>query len=599
MLDPRIYRTGFIAVALAVIVFAFSLQNEQGAVPASLAPSQFSGGAAQTQMLTLAGRYPSRAPGSAADSAVAQNVETALDHAGPKHPFTVSTQFFSAETSAGTRTLETVTGLLPGLSSGTIAIVAPRDGSGTASLSGTAVLEQLAPVLGAQSLKHSVLLASTSGMAGGAGTAELAGQLARDDVDAVIVLGDMAGENTSEPLIVPWSNGRLVAPSALRATLAAAVRTQATLKTGDPGVPAQLARLAFPLTLSPQGPFAAAGIPAVMLSVSGERGPTAGEKLFPGSARIAGMGKAVVATIDALDAGSAVPAPSTYISFSGKTVPFWAVRMLVLALLLPVLLVMVDGIARARRRGHTIFGSCAWVLAGAVPFVLGAVVIRLAKLISAIAVAPPGPVGAGVVPVGAGGVAILVLVALVVVAALLVLRPLCIAAAASLLGESFERGPDDPPVAEGVGPALLLVACVVTLVLWLQDPFAALLVVPALHLWVWVVDSDLQLPRPVAAAMLVVGLVPPALVVGYYVHAFGLSLIDAIWNGVLLIAGGQIDPLAALEWSIVLGCLVSAVVIALSARRHQREEPEAITVRGPISYAGPGSLGGTESAIRR
>jgi hypothetical protein len=28
-------------------------------------------------------------------------------------------------------------------------------------------------------------------------------------------------------------------------------------------------------------------------------------------------------------------------------------------------------------------------------------------------------------------------------------------------------------------------------------------------------------------------------------------------------------------------------------------KPPEITIRGPLSYAGPGSLGGTESALRR
>ena len=30
-----------------------------------------------------------------------------------------------------------------------------------------------------------------------------------------------------------------------------------------------------------------------------------------------------------------------------------------------------------------------------------------------------------------------------------------------------------------------------------------------------------------------------------------------------------------------------------------RTDTTQITVRGPVSYAGPGSLGGTESALRR
>jgi hypothetical protein len=41
------------------------------------------------------------------------------------------------------------------------------------------------------------------------------------------------------------------------------------------------------------------------------------------------------------------------------------------------------------------------------------------------------------------------------------------------------------------------------------------------------------------------------------------------------------------------------ISIALSALREPRAEPVPVTVRGPITYAGPGSLGGTKSALRR
>jgi hypothetical protein len=39
--------------------------------------------------------------------------------------------------------------------------------------------------------------------------------------------------------------------------------------------------------------------------------------------------------------------------------------------------------------------------------------------------------------------------------------------------------------------------------------------------------------------------------------------------------------------------------VLLRKRRPEDEGPQDVTVRGPVSYAGPGSLGGTESALRR
>ena len=65
-----------------------------------------------------------------------------------------------------------------------------------------------------------------------------------------------------------------------------------------------------------------------------------------------------------------------------------------------------------------------------------------------------------------------------------------------------------------------------------------------------------------ALALLLAGIAPPALVIAYYALVLGLGPVGLAWNGVLLIAGGHIGALAAVEWSIVLGCAVSLVLIA-------------------------------------
>ena len=48
---------------------------------------------------------------------------------------------------------------------------------------------------------------------------------------------------------------------------------------------------------------------------------------------------------------------------------------------------------------------------------------------------------------------------------------------------------------------------------------------------------------------------------------------------------------------------VAAVRVALSSDRPSQEREQGgetvVTIRGPLTYAGPGSLGGTESALRR
>src|SRR5215475_165504 len=82
MLDPRIYRTGLVAVALAVIVLAFSLGDQQGPLTTTLAPEAFNGGHAYAAMNRIAKQFPSRRPGSAADASIATQVGTVLGSNG-------------------------------------------------------------------------------------------------------------------------------------------------------------------------------------------------------------------------------------------------------------------------------------------------------------------------------------------------------------------------------------------------------------------------------------------------------------------------------------------------------------------------------------
>ena len=113
------------------------------------------------------------------------------------------------------------------------------------------------------------------------------------------------------------------------------------------------------------------------------------------------------------------------------------------------------------------------------------------------------------------------------------------------------------------------------------------------------VVPDVRVPVPAAILLLVVGLAAPVLVALYYALTLGLGPIQLAWSWVLLLAGGGVGLLCALEWGIVAGCALSVVAIAVRAARQPRAAETPVTIRGPISYAGPGSLGGTESALRR
>jgi hypothetical protein len=466
---------------------------------------------------------------------------------------------------------------------------------------------ELARVLAGQTLNRTLVLVSTTGSDGAAGTQRLASQLL-GPIDAVLVLGDLAGAGTRQPLVVPWSDGQSVAPTALRDTVSSALSSQTGLVSEGSGLLGQVAHLAFPMSPSTQAPLVARGFPAVELSLSGGREPSAGETTS--SRRIAGTGRAALEAVSALQAGSAVGTPSTYMLWNGKVIPAWAVRLLVLVLIIPVLAVTVDGMARARRRGHSISRWMIWVGAGALPFVLAVILVVIARATGWIGPASAVPVGSGSWPLRGGGIALLVLMGLLIVAGLVWLRPLVIGLAGlrgRLAGPTAPangrpapagRRGRDAGAGDGAGAAagLLVVMCVVSLAIWVANPFAALLVVPALHLWLWVVTPDVRLPVPVRILLLVLGVTPVALLAAYLAITLGLGPLGLAWGGVLLLAGGGVSVLSAIEWSLLAGCAISAVAIA--ARRTSPAEM-SVTVRGPVSYAGPGSLGGTESALRR
>src|SRR5579871_1909557 len=237
MLDPRIYRTGLVAVAVAVILFAFSLGDQAGGLSTSLAPESFNGQNAYTTMRWLAQQYPHRSPGSISDAAPSGSVARYVADTLGAERYSVSTHTFTARTARGTQTLENVTGVLAGQSQGSIVIVAPRDAldsPGVTELSGTGVLLELARVLAGETLTHTVVIASISGSFGGAGSAELARTLP-GPVDAVIVLGDLTPGHLHQPFVIPWSHGLTLAPPVLRNTLAGALAGQAPLKTASSG----------------------------------------------------------------------------------------------------------------------------------------------------------------------------------------------------------------------------------------------------------------------------------------------------------------------------------------------------------------------------
>jgi hypothetical protein len=584
VLDPRIYRAGFLPILFALVLVGFSLREPPRPLTASLAPDAFDGAAAFRQLDQLASEAPLRRPGSSGDGLVAQRVEQTLRANG----FRVGMRRFSAQTVDGERELQTVVGERAGFSNRRILVVAHRDALGhgaRAELSGTAALLELARVLGGRTLDRTLVLASTSGGTAGAAAAERLAQESGGPVDAVLVLGDLAGTHTSRPLVVPWSQSTALAPLELRRTVETALMTEAQLRADSPRPGVQLARLAVPLALGEQAPFNAHGVGAVLLSVDGERAPAADAPVS--AAQLTAFGRAALRSLGALDGGGDLPGSAAYLTLERKVLPAWPVRLLAIALLLPVLLAAVDAFARVRRRRERVGMWMRWVLVSALPFLLAVLTSIGLFHLSLIDAAPGAPVaGAANVPNAAAlaGIVVLGLFAWVVLRRWL-LRP---------LGVSGEPGNG------GAATAIVLILCAAALIVWIANPYTCLLLVPALHLWLLAMAPQTHLRRPVALALWALGLLPALLVAYAYARQFGLDPLELMWMFVLLGAGGGWSLLSMLVWSVVLGCTACALIVVLRATGAGHPDAAGpITVRGPTTYAGPGSRGGTESALRR
>jgi hypothetical protein len=615
MVDPRIYRAAWVIVFVALVVFGFSLRDGPSGASTDLSPGGASFHTAFLSAEALAEQFGVVSPGSAADDQEAGLVAASLRKVSG---FTVTTRNVPTRTVDGEQAIETVEAERPGLGSGTVVVIANRDGAApvTAGVHGTftttpgsaervtatsstiaanastAVLEDLAVGLSGSALNRSVMFISTSGSVGAAGATQVARQLAGTNVDAVIVLGDLAAETGRRPVVVPWSSTSALASPTLVATLDRALSSQAQIKSGYPSFSSELAQLAFPFATGSEAPFAGAGIPAAGLSLSGDRVVGGSEPV--GSQRLAKMGMAVEEAVDALDSGAAVPASGAYLTVSSQVLPLWAFRLLVLGFIAPIAIGLVDALARARRRGHSVLSWIVWVFSGIAPFVVGLIVIRAAGLGHVIS-APAGAVAHGDAPT-VGAVAAVVLAVLAIGVSFRLLRPLGVQIATSI---GWRRTPTSP-VIEGATVALSIVLCALTLVVWVFNPFAAALLVPALHVWLWIGSPGVVRSRVRVSVLLLGGLILPALVAVYYMVALGLSPWAFAWSVTLAVAGGTVSIATALSWCVSLGVLAGSLVLVLRASRAVQAEVDApVTVRGPVGYAGPGSLGGTSSALRR
>ena len=553
MIEPRIYRAAFVPALLAVVLTMFSFESRPRGLPQGLAADVLFDGNQAAQLATrIAAEQPDRRAGSPGDRATAQLVAGTFatrGFAGGRGSGPVVQRF----TEDG-RSLVNVVGRRAGSSRRQIVIIAARDGGAVpdapGSASDTAALMQLARVYQGRPSKKTLVLASIDGSSlGQAGARMLVDVLpAPELVDAVLVVSDL-GSRTGGPILQAWSNDSTRAGIGLQRTVADSIRQEIGGAPGGSGVFGQLARLSFPIGIGPQGVLLDSGYDAVRISGSGELPPEGNgppEAIDPD--RLGGLGRATLRTLTALDEGPRPQhGPKGYIQAVSQVLPGWVLSLLAGSLLLPVLVASVDAFARARRRHVDVLRWLRWLGAWVAPFLAALAVAQLLALFDATPSPPAAPVPPDELPLDGPALGVLAGVLVAMVLAFLLARWL-----AARPDPELEQTPD-----LGAGVALGLAIAAGSILLWLVNPYAGLLAVPAAHLWMLLALTRPLPGRRVRLALIALGLAPAVLVAVYYMFALNLDPLSGLWYVLMLVTGQSVSLVTSL-----IGCLMLAAACA-------------------------------------
>ena len=593
-LNWRIYRLCLAPVVAAVLIASFSLGSAAPPLSSNAVAEAFEGARAYSELSHMAQIAPNRRPGSAGDARLLAYLRSQLASLGSSASggYAVSMVRSSGQTTWGTMPQT----LLIGHRSGTgtqapIALIASRDSAARgarAQLSGTAALLEAASVLAQGETRHPLYVVFSDG--GSNGDAAIVSWLQSalgGRLDAAIALGDLGGRSLAKPLVQPFSTGFGLAPEVLTDTVSSALSGAMGTSGGAPSVASQLAHLAFPISIGEQGPLNGIGIPAVGVSLAGERGPRAGEGISESHLQAAGRG--VLSAFYAIDhSGEVSTARSTGLRIEGRVLPEWAVALIAFTLILGPALTAGDALVRlARGRRRRIRRWLVAPLLCAWPFALCVAALKLLS-IAGLLHSPPNPVGASALSFDAGAVVALIL-------ALTVL-------AGSWWGWhmlSSVGGPRKVPASGVAGVAALCAGCLLALLVWLIDPYAPLLLIPALHLWLIAISPELApKQRPAKLALLLVpALLPLALLLAFYSLSLGLGPAQMLLEGMVMVGGGYVNIGGLLLWSLAFGLLVAMGIATLGATSSAPRVHPPPEDRMPVLYSSRVPAG-RESVLR-
>jgi Zn-dependent M28 family amino/carboxypeptidase len=582
--NARAYRGTALLVAIPLLITAFTITRPESLPPPTFPPAFDEVGATQSAR-ELATQYPNRTPGSPGAGDAADWVAERLASFG----FRVQRDRFSAQVpEQGNVTLDNVVAVSPGRSPEVLVVIAHRDNIGTSGVgaddnaSGTGVLLELArgyglrtaPAPGQERAPASpthtiVLLSSDGGAYGGLGAVRfLETSPYRNRIAAALNLVAVGGPDT---LRIEIAADRPRSPDAtLVETAAARVLQRAGTEPRRTHAAGQLIDLAFPFSLYEQAPFIGAGVPAVSLTTAGVRPPAPASDTLErlDDRRIGQAGRSAEALLGSLDEGVALARDtSTYLYLGARIVQGWAVKLVLITALLPFLLAAVDLFARCRRRRIPVAPALRSYRTRLAFWLWTGLAFGFLALIGAWPeVERPPPLGTPLA--GEWPVATLTIFAVFVFASWLVGRERLI-----------PRRPVSAEEELAGQTAALLVLAVLALLTLAINAFALIFLLPSLHAWLWLPQVRYS-AMWLRAAVLAIGSLGPAILLGSFAWRFGLGL-DAPWYVLELVAIGYVPLpaiLIALAWLAAAGQLT-----AISAGRYMpypdaRERPP----RGPI-----------------
>jgi len=266
----------------------------------------------------------------------------------------------------------------------------------------------------------------------------------------------------------------------------------------------------------------------------------------------------------------------------------WGVRAVVGLLLLSLIGCTLDVLARARRRRAPVGRWIGWVLSFAAPFVLAGLFAAFLGAGGLLPATPAAPVTAAELPVSGAGAAVLVSIGLLFILAW-VLR-------GAARAHSRHKG---PPESIGAGAALLVVGSVTATLLWFANPYTAALLIVPLHLWLVVLTREHDRPPLLGAVYLLLSLAPAdrrgrTALRRAARGATGAGLDAGPADRRRRAVGGRHAARRA-DGRLLRGGrrAVAAARDARAGRAARGHRPRAAQLRRP------GSLGGTQSALRR